>query len=295
MRIGYPCVNRSIGCTASSTFRLASYSEERVEAAVSSNLSCLSRMLGYNLRAGLLFFRISSDTVPFASHPVCRFDWRGRFRKELKEIGALAKDNGMRISMHPDQFTLLNSQDEGITERSIRELEYHCALLDAMNLPRSAKVQIHAGGVYGDKESASARFVERYKKLPSAIRKRLVVENDERLYSVKDLLAISGSCGIPVLFDSFHNECLNTGEKAADALRAAMDTWSDADSLPMTDYSSQEPGGRFGKHAEHIDIAHFRRYIRRTEGLDFDIMLEIKDKERSAIKALALARRMGRI
>jgi UV DNA damage endonuclease len=295
MRIGYPCVNRSIGCTGSSTFRLASYSDARMEEAVSSNLACLSRMLGYNLNAGLLFFRISSDTVPFASHPICRFNWRERFEKELSEIGKAVKDNGMRISMHPDQFTLLNSPDEGITRRSIAELEYHCSLLDAMGLPHSAKVQIHAGGVYGDKESASARFVERYKKLQSAIRKRLVVENDERLYSVKNLLAISDSCGVPVLFDSFHHECLNAGESVPDALRAAMDTWSEADGLPMTDYSSQEPGGRFGKHAEHIDVAHFRRYLRRTEGLDFDIMLEIKDKERSARKALALARRMGRL
>lgn len=293
MRVGYPCINRGIGCTSSSTFRLASYSEERLRATVSSNLSCLRRILDYNAGRGLLFFRISSDVVPFASHPVCRVRWQDEFGAQLRELGAFARRNGMRISMHPDQFVLLNSPDAGITERSIAELEYHCDVLEGMGLGRDAKIQIHVGGVYGDRAAAMSRFEERHRGLPARVRARLAIENDDRLYPLADCLALNERCGVPVIFDKFHHECLNHGEPVGDALDAAMGTWKRADGPMIADYSSQKAGARKGTHAEHIDAADFRRFVRAAEGRDFDVMLEIKDKERSALRALAEMKRMG--
>ncbi len=286
MRLGYPCINRSIGCTANSTFRLASYSDERMMSTVSSNISCLRRILERNVEEGLLFFRISSDIIPFASHPVCAFDWRRHFRREFRGIGALIRKEKMRISMHPDQFILLNSLRKDVVARSIAELDYHCSLLDALGLDRTAKVQIHVGGVYGDREDAVKRFVNRYRALSQSIRDRLVIENDDRLYPLKDCLAIHDETGIPVLFDSFHHSCLNNGEPLRQAMESAEATWKSRDGPLLVDYSSQAKGQRKGKHASSIDIRHFRSFIEEIKGIDADIMLEIKDKERSARKAL---------
>jgi len=286
MKIGYPCINRSIGCTANSTFRLANYSEERLIETIGANLECLERILHYNIEKGLLFFRISSDIVPFASHPICKTDWAKHFKRELASLGGLIRESGMRISMHPDQFTLLNSPSEDVTRRSIAELEYHCMLLDAMGLDDTAKVQIHVGGVYSDMESAIERFCARYKTLGAQIKNRLVIENDHRLYSLRDCLQLSKQIKIPVLFDSFHHECLNNGETFRNAVIAASSTWTKDDGLLMCDYSSQKPDAAWGTHTEHIDITLFRDFINRMRGLDFDIMLEIKDKEKSALLAL---------
>ena len=290
MRIGYPCINTGIGCQSGRTFRLRSYSEERLIAAAENNLDCLERILEFNGLHHLLFFRITSDLIPFASHPVCRFDWQRHFAKRFSEVGRLMKRHGMRISMHPDQFVVINSPNEKVVENSIRELAYHASVLDSMGLDSSAKVQIHIGGVYGDRRQSVARFARTYATLSADIRGRLVVENDDRSYAVADCLAVSARTGIPVLFDAFHHQIHNRGESAAEALRLAAPTWKEVDGLPMVDYSQPAPGKAMGSHAASIDIGRFRRFLSETNRVDFDVMLEIKDKEKSASRAARAAR-----
>ena len=290
MRIGYPCINRSIGCTASRTFRLASYNEERMSKTIAGNLTCLEKILTFNVHHGLLFFRITSDIVPFASHSVCTFPWQEEFAGEFETIGAYIRQHGFRISMHPDQFVLLNATDKKILQRSIADLKYQTQVLDLMGLDPSAKVQVHVGGMYGDKQAAIQRFLKQYDLLDSAIQERLVIENDERLYCLRDCLAIHEQSGIPVIADTFHHSLLNNGERFLSLLTSVRKTWKGKDGIPMIDYSSQEPGRRVGAHAMHIVEEDFRQFITGTLPADFDIMLEIKDKEKSALAALDIAR-----
>jgi UV DNA damage endonuclease len=290
MRIGYPCINRSIGCRGDRTFRLGSYTDERFRSTVEGNLSCLKQILTWNAEQGLLFFRISSDLIPFASHPICTVPWQDLYSRDLSGIGDVVREEGIRISMHPDQFIILNALDPGIVRRSMDELVYHAEVLDLMGLDRSAKIQIHIGGVYGDREMSMNRFADQYENLSQKIRRRLVIENDERRYSADDCLKIHQVTGIPVIFDLFHHSCLNHGEPVPDIISAIGDTWAEKDGLPMVDYSSQHPSKRPGAHAEHIDSDHFRRFLKISKPLDFDLMLEIKDKEESALVAREIAR-----
>jgi UV DNA damage endonuclease len=305
MKIGYPCINNSIPRKAPSTFRLASYSESKLIQTVKSNLIRLNEILKYNVKTNLLFFRISSDLVPFASHPVCKFAWDKFFQSEFEQIGDYIKKHKIRISMHPDQFVILNSLNGKILENSINELKYHCKVLDTMRLDKTAKVQIHVGGVYGNKQEAIDRFLKTYDNNinllddDDMIKRRLVIENDDHLYNLRDCLYINQQTGsIPIVFDSFHHECYGNGESVKIALEQAMSTWDrSGDGLPVVDYSSQDLGNernnknRKGKHAETIDTRLFRKFLKETEGLDFDIMLEIKDKEKSALKALEVSKR----
>lgn len=288
MRIGYPCLNFSLSCKADRTFRLKSYSEERLIATVRNNLACLKEILRFNLAHKILFFRITSDLVPFASHPICRFDWQSYFREEFGEIGQFIKSHGMRVSMHPDQFTLINSPSEQVFENSRRELLYHADVLDLLGLDRSAKIQIHVGGVYGNKRASLERFIARFMRLEERLKRRLVIENDERSYSLADCLLIHRATGIPVVFDLFHHELNNSGETISEAFSLFTKTWSEEDGLPIVDYSFQEEGERLGKHAERLDPARFRLFLAATEPWDFDLMLELKDKEQSALRAIEL-------
>ncbi|RZL13164.1 MAG: UV DNA damage repair endonuclease UvsE, partial [Hymenobacter sp.] len=244
MKIGYPCVNETLPCSAARTFRLASYTPERVEETVAANLACLRQILEWNVAHGLQFFRMGSDIVPFGSHEVNTFPWRERFTADFKAIGDYVKQHGLRISFHPDQFVVLNSPDPGIVGRSVAELVYQGSMLDLMGLDSTAKLQIHAGGAYGDKGTALARWVETFHTLvPEAVKVRLVVENDDRLYSLRECLSLHDETGVPILFDNFHHECLNHGEPMREALRLAAATWHPTrDGVLMMDYSSQAPG-----------------------------------------------------
>jgi UV DNA damage endonuclease len=288
MRIGYPCINRTIGCTANSTFRLKKYSEANLIQKVENNLDCLKKILEFNAKNKIFFFRISSDIIPFASHPINTFNWKSHFKEKLEDIGRFIQNKNMRISMHPDQFVVINSLDKKIVDKSISDLKWHCELLDSMGLDETAKVQIHVGGVYGDKEKAIKRFITVYNKLPSVIKKRLAIENDDRSYSLADCLEVNKKCGIPVIFDSFHHECLNNGESLQEALEKANKTWKKGDGDLMVDYSSQKPKARSGSHVDTLDEKHFKKFLDKARALDPDIMLEIKDKEKSVINAIRI-------
>ena len=146
MKIGYPCVNEAMDCSAANTFRLASYSDERLLAAVAANLTCLRRMLEWNVAQGLLFFRMGSGIVPFGSHPINTFSWQTHFAADFRAIGEYIKANNLRVSFHPDQFVVLNSPSPDIVQRSIQELIYQGSMLDLMGLDGTAKLQIHVGG-----------------------------------------------------------------------------------------------------------------------------------------------------
>jgi UV DNA damage endonuclease len=286
MKIGYPCINLTLDCRSSHTFRLKNYSKERLKSTIEGNLYCLQRILEFNKENKILFFRITSDLIPFASHPILDFEWKDHFKTTFEDIGAFIRKNKMRITMHPGQYTVLNSINEEVYESSLKELFYHVDVLDLMNLDYSAKVQIHVGGIYGDKKASMKRFINRYFKLENKIKNRLVIENDDKSYTISDCLKISEKTGIPIIFDVYHHYCNNLGEKVKDALERISYTWKEKDGIPVIHYSSEHPIKSKPSHAETIDLNHFKKFINLTRDFNFDIMLEIKDKEISALKAL---------
>ncbi len=286
MQIGYPCSNLMLGISASRTFRLASYSEERLVETVTENLNALETILQWNRDHDIRFFRISSTTVPFASHPIMSVNWQQLYSNHLARIGAFINEHGMRINVHPGQYILLNSPREDVVERSVAELTYHAQLLDLMHLDATHKIQIHTGGTYGDRDNAARRFIEEYGRLPDSIRSRLVIENDERQFTLADNLRIHEATGVPLLFDTFHHQLFNHGESLEEALAIAMPTW-EGHGAPMIDYSSQHSERQTGAHTMSIDLEDFAGVAALLRDCQVDVMLEIKDKESSVLRAMA--------
>jgi len=288
MKIGYPCLNHSLECKGNRTFRLHSYSEDKIKQTIKNNLDCLFCILKFNLNNDILFFRISSDIIPFASHPICTFPWQNYFSNHLKEIGRFIINNDIRISMHPDQFIVINSLREDVIKRSLTEIIYHNEILDLMGLDSTAKIQIHVGGVYGDKSNSIKRFIDNYKSLDSSIKNRLVIENDDKSYCIDDCIGIFQRINIPVLFDYFHHSLYNNHESLHKIFESCRKTWKEKDGFLMVDYSSQNPMKPRGSHADKLDHSNFIDFIKLSKSYDFDIMLEIKNKEQSAMEAIKL-------
>lgn len=290
-RIGYACINTSIDATTNKTCRLSNCTPERLREIITSNLSGLEEVLKWNFEHNIFLFRISSVIIPFASHEVNQIKWWEEYRDKLQDIGRFIKETRMRVSMHPGQFVNINSPNEDIVKLSINDLEWHARFLDSINANSTCRLVIHTGGVYGDKKSAMERFIKIYKEIPDNIRSRLSLENDDKSYTVWDVLEISYKTGIPVVFDVLHHQINNTNRKEDDDIGVILEkcfaTWNDITGIPKIHYSTQKPGARSGSHADSINIDDFIEFYSRFKGMDFDIMFETKDKEKSVLKAFA--------
>ncbi|MFW9830129.1 MAG: UV DNA damage repair endonuclease UvsE [Candidatus Thorarchaeota archaeon] len=286
MKIGYPCINLSFECRSSKTFRLKNYSKQKLIETIKNNLDCLEKILQFNHGNNIQFFRITSDLIPFASHPIMEFDWQNYFKERFKGIGKYIKDSKMRITMHPGQYTVINSTNLKVVKNSIKELKYHTQVLDLLELDSSAKIITHVGGVYGNKQQSIKRFIEQYNKLDDDIKSRYVIENDDKSYDLNDCMNIHTETGIPVILDVYHHSCKSSGESIEEAIEKVSGTWKNKDGIPILHYSSEHPIKGKCRHADEIDINHFKKFIVRTRSFDYDLMLEIKNKEKSAILAI---------
>jgi len=188
--------------------------------------------------------------------------------------------------MHPGQYTVLNSPDQMVVKRAVEDLEYHVRVLDALGTDLTNKIILHIGGIYQDKAAALARFEENYLKLDKRIKQRLVIENDDKSYHIGDVVGLGKKLGIPVVFDHLHHRVLpaENDKNDADWIRECAETWREIDGRQKIHYSQQEPGKRPGSHSGTIRSGEFLEFIRTLEGKEIDIMLEVKDKNLSAVK-----------
>jgi UV DNA damage endonuclease len=214
------------------------------------------------------------------------FNWQEYFKTKFQAIGNYIKKHFIRITMHPGQYTVLNSINDRVFKNSLNELVFHINVLDLLELDRTSKVITHVGGVYGDKEGSIKRFVNRYNSLEKSIKQHYVIENDDKNYNITDCLEISEITGIPVIFDVYHHECNPTKETIQDVLIKVINTWKPEDGLPIVHYSSEHFLKGKCRHADSIDINHFKNFIESTKNYDFDIMIEIKNKENSVLQAI---------
>jgi UV DNA damage endonuclease len=288
VKIGYACVAIAVPGSGMKNCTLRYATNERLLTLIEHNLNSLDRLIDYNIRNGIKLFRISSDLIPFGSSLASKLPWPGIYAEKLAEIGSKIRRTGMRVSMHPGQYTVLNSPDETVAARSIQDLIYHENVLTCLGIGPEHKIILHIGGVYGDKKLAVNRFISRYKELNPAVQSRLVLENDDKLFHIQDVLFIANATGMPAVYDVLHN-AVNPAEincKDIDWIKKCSETWKKDDGPQKIHYAEQSPKKKPGAHAESIQIDTFLAFYQQLSGMDIDIMLEVKDKNVSALKCL---------
>lgn len=293
-KIGYACINETLkrdkittnrGCIKR-TFQQKGVSY--VGDLALQNLKDLLEVLRWNAQNDIRLFRISSDIIPWHSeYDIEELPQFKDIESVASAIGRYAADNDIRLTTHPSHFNILASPRESVVQGTIRDLECHGELFDLLGLPRTrqSKINIHVGGVYGDKDAALGRFIQNYQRLPESVKTRLTVENDDKasMYNVGDLLRLYDAVGTPVVFDYHHYIFNDGGMSEEDSLKLAALTW---DVTPVVHYSESKrlwEGDVKIKPQAHSDLI---SKLPETYGVDVDVMVEAKSKESAVLPFL---------
>ncbi|WMJ82216.1 UV DNA damage repair endonuclease UvsE [Clostridium sp. MB40-C1] len=292
-KIGYACINNTLKPRSFQQCRLNSvykYGIDYLRNKIVNNLNLTKDIIKWNIDNHIFMYRIPSNILPLVEHPdILRdFKWRWQDDQELlnimNEINNIVQDNNIRLSMHPDQFTVLNSIKRNVVENSINYLNYHYQILNFLG---GSDIVIHTGGVYGDKDSAISRFIEVYTYLPRKIKKMLRLENDDISFNIDDVLFISEKTSIPIVLDIHHHRCNNEREISNNDIQAIKNTWDDTGSIPKMHISSGKTGIYDKSHSDYIleqDIVLFASLI---ENIDVDLMVEAKEKDKAALRLIS--------
>ena len=258
------------------TFRLASFSEHRLRQTIAHNIKETERTIQHCISEGIKLFRISSDLVPFATHEIMKdIDYMSWIESDLKRIGDIVKNNNMILSMHPSQMCVLSSNKDEVVNNSIKDLMYHYDILNAMGL-NDFNIIIHVGGVYGSKSEAMQRFINVFNSLPLDLKNHILLENDDKSYTVSDVMKIHKETGVGVVLDYHHHVCNNDGTELD--LEAIFATW-EFGKVPKMHLSSPKSIKEFRSHSDMIDFDYCKEFFDKYKGLEFDVMLECKDKD----------------
>lgn len=254
------------------------------------NAEALRKAFLFCAEQGIGAFRLSSQIFPVYTHPemgyrIEELDPEGDIRSAYVEAGALGRAHGLRLSLHPDPFIVLGSPTEAVVRKSVEDIEYHA---EVAALVGAEQLTIHGGGGQGGKEASLARLRHNLDRLRPATRALLVLENDDRLYTVADLLPLSRSEEIPLVYDLHHHRCNPDGLGEDEAAEACFATWGARE--PWAHVSSPRGGWDVPNprlHADFVDPADFpRAWVARELTVD----VEAKAKE---LAVLRLAEALG--
>lgn len=263
--------------------------EERIDKLLDvtrQNIHHTLRMLHYNIAHEIEVYRLSSSIVPLATHPDVRWDYRTPFQKEWQELGELIKKHQLRVSFHPNQFTLFTSKQKKITDNAVIDMEYHYDMFEAMGVADDGLINIHIGGAYGDKVETITRFHKNLKKLPLHIKKVMTLENDDKTYNTEETLLACEKETIPLVFDYHHHMANLCEPELRDLLPRVFQTWGHTHHIPKIHISSPRNQKEFRAHAEMVDLDFILPLLDllRELGQDVDFMIEAKSKDKATLK-----------
>ena len=286
VRLGYVALSKAMeNVTTSHTITYTNYLNnnypvDKLIDITSNNLEALEKIITYNIKNNIHFYRLTSKLVPLATHDKVEYDYITSLKDKYKKIGELINKYNLRIDTHPDQYAVLNSMNNKIVKNTVEILKYHYNILDALKI-KNKIIILHVGSGTCGKKASITRFINNFKKLPSYIQKCIAVENDDKIYNIIDVLYLCNTLNIPMVLDYHHYVCNNNGEKLEDYIKEIMDTWTNIN--PKFHFSSPKSNLKkeFRSHHDYINSDDFIKFINMLKiyNKDVDIMLEAKAKD----------------
>lgn len=229
IRLGYACICNSINDHLH-TITYTNYLKDKTKIydIIKQNFNVLKKIITYNNKNNIHFYRLSSNFIPCAS--IINYDYQTIFKKEFKEISKLI--NG-RFDMHLSEYCILNSTNKEVVKRSIDEIKYHYKLLK--NFKIEPTLVIHIGSKSFGKENSITRFINNFNKLPNYLKKSLIIENDDKVFNVEDTLKLCQKINRPMVLDVHHHYCNKSSKELSYYLNDIFKTWN---TTPKIHFSS---------------------------------------------------------
>jgi UV DNA damage endonuclease len=260
-------------------YKNGKYSESRIRDTYINNVDQHINIIPSLLQNNIKVFRLTSGLFPL-------FEFCGDTAKsdkviveKLAHLGKLFKDNGIRVTCHPGQFCVISSDSDKTIQNSVRELEYHAWVFDAMGLDRTPYYAIN---IHGGKKDRTEKILEVFQSLPENVKKRLTLENDEKCYNVKELLKIHDHLSIPVVFDSHHYTFGRDDLGVEDAFNGCVRSWGAI--KPLQHISNTEVGMENASYNQKRSHSQMIRYApenqlqaMREDTIDVDVEAKMKN------------------
>lgn len=281
--IGYSYTSKLLKVRCPRKFKSGNYKPDMARSYLDENFRSLGKILIHNSLIGVKAFRIDADNFP---SDILEMD--DNVLKRLDALKAYALKYKIELSAHASKFCVLGSNRESVRNSSVLELTRIRNLLSAIS--SGGRTVVHVGGRYNDKHATVERFIHEVTGLPEDIRNSVCVENDDLIYDFSDVRLISRECGIPIVFDVMHNR-FNGKFDVHSSVGKCLNSWN-GKGIAKIHFSSWS--GNLRGHASTINMFEFNNFLNILELVEVSdktfvrVMLEVKDKDISAIKCLSL-------
>ena len=291
IRLGYACLSKTIDITTSRTISYTNYlkldKEEQInklDELIKSNLESLDKVIDYNIKNNIHFFRLSSALIPLATLKDVEFDYITPYLDIYEKIGLKIKNNNMRIDFHPDQFTVLNSTKKNVVENSIYSLDYHYSILKCLKIEKPIII-LHVGSSVLGKANSIKRFINTFNKLPDYLKSSIAIENDDKTYNILDVLNLCKQINVPMVLDYHHYICNKGDIDINDYYKEIFSTWNIRTKIH---FSSPKDKKNKRSHNDYINVDDFIDFIEKIKFTkkDFDVMIEAKKKDEALFKLI---------
>ena len=290
VRLGYVSISKALnGISASNTLTYTHYMKldselamKLIDKKIVSNFENLEKIIKYNIKNNIHFYRMTSNLIPLATHQKVNFEYIRKYNKFYNKIGKLINDNNLRVDTHPDQYCVLNSTKSDIVNSSISILKFHKNMLKAFKI-KNPKMILHVGSSVFGKKNSMKRFINNFNTLDDEIKKMLIIENDDKIFNIIDVLDLCTKINVPMVLDYHHFMCNNSGECLKNYVEKIFNTWNNDELVPKVHFSSPKNKTKkeFRSHHDYVDSDEFIKFIEDVKFLnrDFDIMIEAKKKD----------------
>lgn len=261
----------------------------KLERIATENLYNTLRLLKHNRAHDIHLYRFSSKLIPLLGHGLLdSWDPFPILAESFAELGVYIREHKMRVSFHPDHYTVLSTPHQDVLDKSYADLDRHVRMLECMGLDETAKCNIHMGGAYKDKNQSTIRFISQFESLSNRIRSRITLENDDKTFNALETLLACELLHVPMVLDIHHHAVNYSGDKASTLWPRICRTWEEQCIPPKIHASSPKREQDPRSHADYIhtpDLLQFLRSIA-AQTPELDVMIEAKMKDEALFRLI---------